>query len=322
MTSTPSRKAPAAGATKIERRRVAAAEKAAAARRAEQRARRLRWGGTALAVSVVAAGGIFFATRGGSGGSSSGSASRPFVGGDLHTVSVVGSRLFVGGHEAAAASGNGGRTWREVPSLRGADPMGWARTPGSVLVGGHPGLYRSTDGGATFTKVTGAGAVSDVHGIGASGNTAYIASPVSGLLASSDGGKSWRTVNAQAGRSVMGTILVDPKDPQRLIAPDMASGLQTSSDGGKTWKSLGGPLGVMTVAWNPKDINQIVAVGMNGAELSTDGGKTWKQVDLSKGASAIGYDATGSTLYAGVLDDQNARTDRSTDGATTWKATA
>ncbi|MBC9723941.1 VPS10 domain-containing protein [Streptomyces sp. TRM68367] len=234
----------------------------------------------------------------------------------------MGDRLFVGGHAAAAVSSNGGSTWKDVPSLSGADPMGWAITSDAVLVGGHPGLFRSTDGGATFTKVTGAGAVSDAHAIGATGDTVYVASPEAGLLASSDGGKSWKTVDAEAGRSFMGTILVDPKDPRRLIAPDMSSGLQTSSDGGKTWKSLGGPMGTMAAAWNPKDINQIVAVGMGGSELSIDGGKTWKQADLPKGTSAVGYDTTGSTLYAGALDGQNARTFRSTDGGTTWKATA
>lgn len=310
------------GATKAERRRAQAAERVAEARRAAQRARRLRWGGAALAVAVAAAGGIYLAARGDSGSEASGSAvGLPRVGGDLHTVSVVGNRLYVGGHEAVAVSANGGRTWQDVPSLRGADAMGWASTPGAVLVGGHPGLYRSTDGGATFSKVTGAGAVGDVHGIGGTGKTVYIASPASGLLASADGGKTWKTVNAQAGRSFMGTILVDPKNPQRLVAPDMSSGLQTSTDGGETWKSLGGPTGAMAAAWNPEDISQIVAVGMDGGQLSSDGGKTWKQADLPNGTSAVGYDSTGSTLYAAALDGQNARTYRSTDGGIIWKAT-
>ncbi|MEU0023576.1 hypothetical protein ABZ173_38795 [Streptomyces rochei] len=313
----------AARPTKAERRRARAAEHAAAARRAEQRARRLRWGGAALAVAVVAAGGVFVATRGDSGGSTStGSATEPFVGGDLHTVSVLGNRLFVGGHAAVAVSGNGGKSWTDVPSLRDADAMGWAATKDAVLVGGHPGLYRSTDGGTTFTKVTGKGAVGDVHGIGGSGDTVYIASPESGLLASTDGGTTWKTANAEAGRSFMGTILVDPKNPQRLIAPDMAGALKTSTDGGKKWEDLGGPTGAMAAAWNPKNINQIYAVGMNGAEQSSDGGKTWKEADLPKGTSAVGYDATGSTLYAGALDGQTARTYRSTDGGTTWRATS
>lgn len=61
---------------------------------------------------------------------------------------------------------------------------------------------------------------------------------------------------------------------------------------------------------------------MDSAQLSTDGGRTWKDADLPEGTSAVGYDATGSTLYAGALDGQNARTYRSTDGGVTWKATS
>src|SRR3989442_6993082 len=68
----------------------------------------------------------------------------------------------------------------------------------------------------------------------------YLGSPKAGLLASTDGGNSWQVRNAQAGRSFMGTILVDPTDSARLIAPDMAAGLSVSNDGGRTWKPLGG----------------------------------------------------------------------------------
>lgn len=260
---------------------------------------------------------------GDSAGSSDASAvSEPVVGGDLHTVTVVGDRLFVGGHAEAAVSRNGGRTWRQIPSLEGADPMGWAVTRDAVLVGGHPGVYRSTDGGATFSKVTGKGAVDDAHALGGSGKTLYLGSPQAGMLASTDGGNTWQVPNAQAGRSFMGTILADPADPDRLIAPDMSSGLMTSSDGGRTWKTLGGPSGAMAAARDPKDTKRIIALGMGGAELSTDGGATWKLADVPQGTSALSYDASGRTLYAGALDGQQARIYRSTDGGATWKATA
>lgn len=304
-------------------RRAAVKERAEAERRAERRKRQVAWSGAALAVLVVAGGGIYLAARdGGSSGTSAGSGSAPVVGGDLHTVTVIGNRLFVGGHAAVAVSRDGGKQWKDVSSLQGADAMGWAQTPDAVLVGGHPGLFRSTDGGATFTKVTGAGAVADAHALGGSGKTLYVGSPESGLIASTDGGRTWKVRNAQAGRSMMGSILVDPADPAKLIAPDMSKGLVSSSDGGRTWKSLGGPMSAMAAAWNPKDTQQIIAVGMNGAELSTDGGATWKQAALPQGASAVAYAPDGKTLYAGVLDGQNARVYRSTDGGTTWKATA
>ncbi|MFF7642985.1 WD40/YVTN/BNR-like repeat-containing protein [Streptomyces canus] len=310
------------GATAAAKRRAAAKERAEAERRAERRKRQVAWSGAALAVLVVAGGGIYLAARDGGSSGTAGSGSAPVVGGDLHTVTVIGNRLFVGGHAAVAVSRDGGKQWKDVSSLQGADAMGWAQTPDAVLVGGHPGLFRSTDGGVTFTKVTGAGAVADAHALGGTGKTLYVGSPESGLLASTDGGRSWKVRNAQAGRSMMGSILADPTDPAKLIASDMSKGLVSSSDGGRTWKSLGGPMGAMAAAWNPKDTRQIIAVGMSSAELSTDGGATWKQAALPQGASAVAYAPDGKTLYAGVLDGQSARVYRSTDGATTWKATA
>ncbi|MET9822459.1 hypothetical protein ABZ038_12650 [Streptomyces sp. NPDC006349] len=47
----------------------------------------------------------------------------------------------------------------------------------------------------------------------------------------------------------------------------------------------------MAAAQNPEDINQIIAVGMDGDQLSIDGGRTWKKASLPEGTSAVGYDA-------------------------------
>ncbi len=310
---------PSGKAARAARRRAAAQQRAALARRAVRRRQLTRWGGVAGAVLLLVAGVAYLATRGDSVGDPPGA---PFVGGDLHSVAAIGDAVYVGGHEAVAVSGNGGRTWRRVASLDGADAMGWAVTPDAVLVGGHPGLYRSTDHGKTFSKVTGAAAVDDVHAIGAAGGTVYLASPKTGLLASTDGGKRWKVRNAAAGRSFMGTILVDPKDPDRLIAPDMSAGLSISTDAGRTWKPLGGPDGAMAAAWNPTDPKQIIGVGMSGGGRSSDGGATWQPIDLPAGVSAVGYDPTGTTVYAGALDGEQADVYRSRDGGATWAQTA
>ena len=286
--------------------------------RAGRRRRRVRGAGVAAVALLVAVGLVLVVTRG---GGPDASASAPTVGGDLHTVTSIGDALYVGGHAAVAVSEDEGRTWQEVDSLAGADAMGWAITPGATLVGGHPGLFRSTDSGATFAKV-GDVSFADVHALGGSGATVYLASPVAGLLTSTDGGKNWEVRNAEAGRSFMGTILVDPKDPRRLIAPDMSGGLALSTDGGSTWASTGGPMGAMAADWNPTDRDQVVAVGMEGAARSTDGGATWQDLDVPQGTSAVAYADEGEALVAGVLRGEQAFTYRSTDDGVTWTATA
>ncbi len=87
----------------------------------------LVWGAVAvfaLAALVVAASVLI---AGGPGGPSSAAVERPVVGGDLHAMAVDPKnpdRVMVGGHEGAAISEDGGKTWEQVPDLEGADPMG------------------------------------------------------------------------------------------------------------------------------------------------------------------------------------------------------
>lgn len=240
----------------------------------------------------------------------------PFVGGDLHTLTAVGSALYVGGHAAAAVSHDGGRHWARIPSLDGADSMGWAVTPDAILVGGHPGLFRSSDGGRTFARLGGGSAVRDVHALGGTGTTLYLGSPQRGLLASVDGGRSWQVRSRDAGRSFMGTILVSPDNPSKLIAPDMSAGLSLSADGGRTWKALGGPGGAMATAMDPKG-HRLVAVGMNAGALSSDNGATWRDLRLPPGSSAVSYGPDG-TLYAAALDGEQARVFTSNDNGDSW----
>lgn len=308
--------------SRAERRRAAQAAReaeAARAKRDEHRRQLRNWG---IGVAVVAAVALVIALvvrNGDDIPAASGEA--PVVGGDLHTVFAVDDALYVGGHAQAAVSDDDGKTWQDVGDLEGADAMGWAAAGDTLLAGGHPGLYRSTDNGATFEQLSGSSAVPDVHALGGAGDAVYLASTQAGVLASTDGGTTWEVRNADAGKSFMGTLLVDPNDTDRLIAPDMAGALATSSDGGRTWSSLGGPEGAMAAAWNPQNTQEIIAAGMQGAERSTDGGETWTPVELPSGTSAVSYAPDGNTIYAGVLSGEQAIVYRSTDDGNTWTAT-
>lgn len=299
---------------RAERRRAAQAAQAAQAKRDERR-RRLRWG---IGVAVVTAAVVIALVVRNGGDTPAAAGNAPVVGGDLHTVFAVDDALYVGGHAQAAVSHDDGKTWQNIGDLEGADAMGWAASGDILLAGGHPGLYRSTDGGATFEQLSGSSAVPDVHALGGAGDVVYLASTQVGVLASTDGGTTWEVRNADAGQSFMGTILVDPEDTDRLIAPDMSGALATSSDGGRTWSSLGGPMGAMAAAWNPANTGEIIAAGMQGAERSTDGGDTWEPVPLPSGTTAVSYAPDGNTIYAGVLSGEQAIVYLSTDDGNNW----
>ena len=241
-----------------------------------------------------------------------------FVGGDIHTLTFTKAGLFVTGHEAGSLSTDGGMKWKSVPSFQNVDVMAWATTSLGYLAGGHTGLLKSNDGGKNFQRYNFYGKVSDVHSLGAAGKTVYIGSPQVGFLRSADSGKSWKLVNAKIGEGFMGSMLVDPSNVLRVIAPDMTNGLVQTTDSGKTWALFGGPKGVMSVDWNPKNHKEIVALTMGSGALTKDNGKTWSTFSLPMGASAIAFSPTGSKICVAVLAGNRAGIITSLDSGKTW----
>jgi photosystem II stability/assembly factor-like uncharacterized protein len=247
---------------------------------------------------------------------------RPFVGGDLHSLAIAPSaseRLYVGGHEGVAVSTDDGRTWRQIESLAGADAMGWAFTEDRVLVGGHPGLFVSADGGRTFRQENDGLPATDIHALGAGPGVIYVASPQLGVFASTDGGFSWEMRTDQVGQGFMGTILVDPENPDRLIAPDMRAGAVESKDGGRSWRVLGGVEDAMWVSWDARDTDNIIVSGMGRAALTRDGGRSWKPLSVPAGVSAVEVSAVDpNTFFAAVLEGTEAVVWVSLDAGGTW----
>lgn len=243
-----------------------------------------------------------------------------YVGGDIHTLTFTKDGLFVTGHQAGSYSTNQGMKWIPVPSFKNADIMGWATTSAGYLAGGHTGLYRSTDGGKTFTRFKFYATLSDVHALGAAGKNAYIASPQLGFLRSTNSGKTWALVNSKFGQGFMGSMLVDPENPLRIIAPDMSNGLVITTDGGKKWKQFGGPSGAMSVDWNPRNHQEIVALGMGMGALTKNNGKTWITFPVPTGSVLIARSPTGSRIYVAVSVGDKAKILSSDNLGKSWQS--
>lgn len=284
------------------------------------RRRRTRGRLLQLVVAAVALGAVvaFLALRGG-GESESG---RPFVGSDLHSLVLDPadpSRLYVGGHDAVAVSGDGGGTWERVETLDGADAMGWAFLSDRVLVGGHPGLWVSEDRGRMFELRNERLPATDIHALGAGGGVVYAGSPEIGVFASSDEGRTWEVRTRDVGQAFMGTILVDPRDPERLVAPDMRAGAVESTDGGRTWRALGGVPGAMWVTWARDDPDRLIVSGMGEAAESADGGRSWTPLEVPESVQAVEMSPDESRLlYAAAHEGTAARVWFSRDGGATW----
>ncbi|GAX91630.1 F510_1955 family glycosylhydrolase [Effusibacillus lacus] len=146
------------------------------------------------------------------------------------------------------------------------------------------GIYKSTDGGSKWEQIKPQGLPNDLHKV-----ITFISMPdnpdqllagvdEAGILASQDGGKTWKL---QDDKALLTALQVIPGTDQ-LIGYVIASnkqGIMVSKDKGKTWDKLGLDLGNDAVAYitvNPKDTNQIVAASYENSVYETrDGGKTW-----------------------------------------------
>ncbi len=220
-------------------------------------------------------------------------------------------------------SSDGGATWQKVlykDNKTGAidvvfDPNNsktlfaslWEvyRTPWSLNSGGPgSGLYKSTDGGTSWTRLEGHGLPAGIMGrigvtVGADSNRVYalIESKQGGIYRSDDGGENWTLVN-EDGRFRQRAwyfthIFADPKSPDTLYV--LNTGMFRSTDGGKSFNLLPAPHGDHHGLWiDPDDPRRMINGNDGGADVSIDGGNTW----------STQYNQPTAQFYHVITDDR------------------
>ena len=202
-------------------------------------------------------------------------------------------------------STDGGNTWTKVLYKNentgaidlAADPKNprivyaalWQvrRTPWSLTDGGPgSGLYRSTDGGKTWTQLQGHGLPAGPLGrisvsvSGANGNIVYalINAHKGGLYRSDDGGATWQLINGdqhlrQRPWYYFG-VHADPKNPDKVWVLNFK--LNVSTDGGKSFKQVATPHVDNHAMWiDPRNPERIIEGNDGGATVTVNGGESW-----------------------------------------------
>ncbi|SFR31256.1 Sortilin, neurotensin receptor 3 [Robiginitalea myxolifaciens] len=164
------------------------------------------------------------------------------------------------------------------------------RTPWTIISGGTPaegGIYKSVDGGSTWSSIT-KGLPSELIGkidIAVCPSDSRIVYALveapgkqGGLYKSTDQGESFTQVSSHNGirtRPFYYTNLrVDPTDSEHLYA--LATGYYESEDGGETWSRLRPPHGDNHDQWiNPNNPDLFIQSNDGGANVTHNGGKTW-----------------------------------------------
>jgi photosystem II stability/assembly factor-like uncharacterized protein len=186
--------------------------------------------------------------------------------------------------------------------------------------GGQTALYRSKDGGETWSKLTGGLPRSPMDRIGvavarSNPNVVYMITETKTdgvLFRSDDRGESWRRVNSDPNINFRpfyySDVRVDPNDPERVYS--LGGGLSLSTDGGRTFGRIAnGVHGDHQALWiDPKDSKRILSGSDGGFQVSFDGGRTFeifRNVVLSQ-FYHISYDFRQPYyVYGGLQDNGN-----------------
>jgi photosystem II stability/assembly factor-like uncharacterized protein len=243
---------------------------------------------------------------------------------DLVYVAALGHTFGPNHERGVFRSRDGGATWKNVlfvndstgavdivmapgnPRILYATFWQVERTPWSLLSGGRgSALYKSVDGGDSWTRITGPGLPAGIWGrVGVTVSAAnpdrvwaIVEADQGGVFRSDDAGRTWAKTNDERTlrqRAWYYThIYADPKSADVVYVLNVQ--FFRSKDGGKSFERIGVPHGDNHDLWiDPDDPRRMIESNDGGVFVSLDGGASWTDNDNQATAQ----------FYHVIADDQ------------------
>ncbi len=242
-------------------------------------------------------------------------------------VAAIGQAFNANEERGVYKTGDGGKSWNKVlyisdtvgfsdiellpgnPNIVFATAWKAQRKPWTIISGGtqeEGGLFKSTDGGESWEKITEGlpqGLIGKIDLAISPADSSIVYALVEapddegGLFKSVDQGQSFELVSTESSIRTRpfyyANIDVDPKNPDVVYA--MATRNMKSVDGGKTWERLRPPHGDNHDMWiNPDNPDLFIHGNDGGANVTHNGGKTW----------STQFNQPTAELYQVEVDDQ------------------
>ena len=240
---------------------------------------------------------------------------------------------------------DGGKTWRKLtnglpdddrtgagdvvmdsvnPNILYASTWARIRKPYTFESGGpNGGLFKSTNGGESWTKLAGGLPTGQLGKIGLTIHrknprilSAIVEAPPAadgqngrGIYRSEDAGATWTFMNATADRPFYyNHIQLDPNQPQRLYVMEVPA--RVSEDGGKTFpRNLPGIEGDFHTMWiDPNNSDRFYIGNDKGASVTYDGGRNFimfDNMDIGQFYAITADNRDPYWIYGGLQDSGN-----------------
>jgi photosystem II stability/assembly factor-like uncharacterized protein len=236
------------------------------------------------------------------------------------------------------ASSDGGERWalrgrvgnrpdgvaqRLVTDLRGKTRVFAAVWTQDPAAGG--GVFRSEDGGRTWTASGLQGEAVRAMAQSASSPDVFVAGTRTGVFRSADAGKNWERISPAGDEELrnLDSIAIDPRDANVIYLGTYHLPWKTT-DGGKSWKPIAAGMiddsDVMSVVIDRSDPERIFASACSGIYRSGNGGAQWTKLQgipyVSRRTQQIAQDPRNAAVwYAGTTEGLW----RSKDGGESWE---
>lgn len=190
-----------------------------------------------------------------------------------------------------------------------------------IVAGMEEGVYRSTNGGATWAQCDPANArlknasqyICGQLQCSRDGQVIYLANGLQSLFRSEDGGTSWNELPPAPGQ------ILAAASGGRLIASTWPGPVFMSSDGGNTWVPRLAARWANAVAMSADGRVCLVGCHSESVYLSTDGGANWRVVDAVGRAGWQGAWVSPDGRHLWLTDPNQGCAHVSTDGGLNWE---